>query len=147
MESPSQPPAPATTIVSLPEAGPSAADDAPSEGAGAPSFEKGAGLSSGVSGGSVASSDAGGAAYLDNPKPEYPPQARKMGMEGTVLLNVLVSREGRTLKIEIVKSSGHDILDRAAAQAVERWRFVPARRGNVVLEQWVQVPLTFRIHR
>jgi len=86
-----------------------------------------------------------GVAYLNNPKPEYPAFARRMGMEGTVMLKVLVSRQGTALKIEIAHSSGYEFLDKAAAEAVRNWRFVPARQGNSPMEEWVQVPVAFRL--
>ena len=40
-----------------------------------------------------------GAAYLNNPRPVYPPAARKMGMEGTVMLKVLVGSEGNVHRV------------------------------------------------
>jgi protein TonB len=68
-----------------------------------------------------------------------------MGMEGIVMLKVLVSRQGTALKIEVAHSSGHEILDKAAADAVRNWRFVPAKQGNASIDQWVQVPVAFRL--
>ena len=88
-----------------------------------------------------------GAAYLNNPKPGYPAAAKRMGMEGIVLLKVLVSRDGNALKIEIAQSSGHDILDKSATEAVRNWRFVPARQGDFPVEEWVQVPVAFHLKR
>jgi len=88
-----------------------------------------------------------GAAYLNNPKPGYPAFARRMGMEGTVMLKVLVSRQGVALKIEVAHSSGYEILDRAAAEAVKNWRFVPAMQGDSPVEEWVQVPLAFHLKK
>jgi len=86
-----------------------------------------------------------GVAYLNNPKPVYPAFARRMGMEGTVMLKVLVSCQGISLKIEVAHSSGHEILDKAAADAVRNWHFVPAKRGNSPIEEWVQVPVAFHL--
>jgi protein TonB len=86
-----------------------------------------------------------GVAYLNNPKPVYPAFARRMGMEGTVMLKVLVSCQGISLKIEVACSSGHEILDKAAADAVRNWHFVPAKRGNSPIEEWVQVPVAFHL--
>ncbi len=70
-----------------------------------------------------------GVAYLNNPKPGYPAFARRMGMEGTVMLKVLVSRQGTALKIEIAHSSGHEILDKAAAEQCETGTLFPRERG------------------
>lgn len=88
-----------------------------------------------------------GVAYLNNPKPIYPSFAKRTGMQGTVILKVLVSREGMTLKVTIVQSSGHDILDKSAVDAVKQWRFVPARAGDTPVEEWVQVPVAFRLNK
>ncbi len=88
-----------------------------------------------------------GAAYLNNPKPGYPAFARRMGMEGMVMLKVFVSRQGTALKIEVAHSSGYEILDKAAAEAVRNWRFVPARQGDSPVEEWVQVPVAFHLKK
>lgn len=88
-----------------------------------------------------------GAAYLNNPKPEYPAWAKRMGMEGIVLLKIMVSREGNALKVELAQSSGYDILDKAATEAVKNWRFVPAQRGETTVDEWVQVPVAFRLNK
>lgn len=85
--------------------------------------------------------------YLHNPKPAYPISARRMGDEGKVLLRVRVSTDGSALAVQIGQSSGFPSLDEAARDAVLRWRFVPARRGNDAIESWVGVPIVFRLDR
>ena len=85
------------------------------------------------------------AAYLHNPLPRYPAAARRAGEQGTVMLRVLVSREGTTARVEIDKSSGSPYLDAAARETVRAWRFTPARRGAEVIESWVVVPVVFRL--
>jgi len=88
-----------------------------------------------------------GAAYLNNPKPGYPATAKRMGMEGTVMLLVLVSRDGNALKIEITQSSGYEILDKSATDAVRNWSFIPARKGDLPVEEWVKVPVAFHLKK
>jgi protein TonB len=85
------------------------------------------------------------AAYLKNPKPLYPPAAHRAGERGTVMLRVLVLRDGLPSRVEIDKSSGSRLLDTAARDAVWGWRFVPARLGTDPIESWMQVPVTFRL--
>lgn len=85
------------------------------------------------------------AAYLNNPEPAYPTRARREGLEGTVALNILVTKEGRPERVEIKQSSGAAILDNAALEAVRQWRFVPAKRAGEQVEAWVIVPLVFRL--
>ena len=83
--------------------------------------------------------------YLHTPKPEYPPAARRRGLEGTVLIRVLVNPDGIPGETRLVGPSGTDALDQAALAAVLRWRFTPAREGNLAIAHWVDVPITFRL--
>lgn len=83
--------------------------------------------------------------YLHNPKPVYPVFSRRMNEEGKVQLRVRVSADGGALEVEIKQSSGFPRLDAAARDAVSRWRFVPARRGDEAVESWVGVPIVFKL--
>jgi len=83
--------------------------------------------------------------YLQNPAPQYPPFAQRQGWEGTVKLQVLVLPDGRAGKVELQQSSGRKALDDAALAAVQNWRFVPAKRGSVAVDGWVNVPIEFKL--
>lgn len=83
--------------------------------------------------------------YLSNPRPAYPVASRRLGEEGKILLRVKVSAGGMALAVEVKQSSGFGRLDAAAKSAVERWRFVPARRGDEAIESWVTVPIVFSL--
>jgi periplasmic protein TonB len=83
--------------------------------------------------------------YLDNPAPEYPSLARRMRLQGRVVLRVHVGQQGDALEVLVETSSGHTILDKAALTAVRQWRFVPARLGREPIEAWVLLPLSFRL--
>jgi periplasmic protein TonB len=85
------------------------------------------------------------AEYLRNPAPSYPLRARRDGVEGTVMLKVLVTAAGAPGRVELAASSGSDALDRAAEDAVRSWRFVPARRGAAAIDAWVVVPVVFHL--
>jgi len=137
-----------STPVSLPGASPPSGNTTARD-AGLPAFETRGSMPPVPSTGSAATTTSPqfGAAYLNNPRPVYPPAARKMGMEGMVMLKVLVSREGKVLEMEVAHSSGYELLDRAASEAVKNWRFVPARRGDSAVDEWVQVPLAFHLKR
>jgi len=153
--------APPTSVVSLPETNlpdvgnavgaqsiqrQSQAGNKGTFGTTGPVFETHARVFPGGSEGPIAPSF-GGAAYLSNPKPAYPALGKRMGLEGTVRLKVLISREGSALQIEIAQSSGHEILDKAAIEAVRNWRFTPAHRGDSPVDEWVQVPVAFRLKK
>ncbi len=85
--------------------------------------------------------------YQSNEPPVYPGLARKRGQEGTVILQVLVNREGRVDALEIENSSGFGQLDRAALAAVRKWSFEPGRQGEERIAMWVRVPVTFKLKK
>ena len=85
--------------------------------------------------------------YQVNAPPTYPGLARKRGLEGTVILQVLVNREGRVDDLEIDTSSNFALLDRAAVSAVRKWSFEPGRRGKESVPMWVRVPITFKLRK
>ena len=83
--------------------------------------------------------------YQINPPPQYPRQARRRGLEGVVLLDVLIEISGRVANLRLFSSSGHPLLDRAALKAVRRWRFTPGTIGGREQEMWVTVPIRFQL--
>lgn len=85
------------------------------------------------------------AKQLNNPSPIYPEVAKARGIEGTVVLKVLVGSNGSALKIEINKSSGSSILDLSALETVKSWRFIPALQNSQNVDSYVLVPIVFKI--
>ena len=68
-----------------------------------------------------------------NQPPAYPLEAARQRAQGTVTLLIHVSAQGRPQDVVIANSSGAESLDRAARNAVRRWRFTPAQvRGTPV---------------
>jgi periplasmic protein TonB len=88
-----------------------------------------------------------GANYLKNPRPAYPELALRREWQGEVLLRVQVSPEGRAIGISVERSSGRDVLDQAAQEAVRGWSFVPSRQGGIAIAGWVTVPIVFRLQQ
>jgi protein TonB len=82
---------------------------------------------------------------IQNHSPYYPRIARRNGYEGVVLLNLLVSENGRVENAEIVRSSGYKILDREAEKAVREWHFAPAEQAGEPVASHVEVPVVFRL--
>jgi len=104
-----------------------------------PGFGSGKGRGGGGDGSYVAPS------YLNNPPPPYPLAARLSRREGTVLLEVTVTGQGRVAEVEVLRSSGEADLDRAAVAAVRRWTFHPATAGGRAVAARVEVPVRFRL--
>lgn len=84
-------------------------------------------------------------AALNNPKPAYPLAARRRGMQGRVLLAAHVRMDGVCAEVHLKQSSGYALLDESALEAVRHWRFLPAQRGGVAIDSWVEVPVNFRL--
>ncbi|MCB1874858.1 MAG: energy transducer TonB [Chromatiales bacterium] len=83
--------------------------------------------------------------YSANQAPTYPRSLRRRGIEGKVLVRAAVDIQGRCERVEIVRSSGYSLFDQAALEAVERWHFQPARRGERVVTAAVEIPIVFRL--
>ncbi|MDA0367066.1 MAG: TonB family protein [Proteobacteria bacterium] len=82
-----------------------------------------------------------------NGPPKYPYAARRRGMQGRVLIEVRVDREGEVREALLASSSGYRILDRAALEAVRHWTFAPARRGDRPVESTITVPIVFKLEQ
>ena len=83
--------------------------------------------------------------YLQNPKAPYPGISKRLGEQGTVGLRVLVGIDGSAQKVEVLRSSGYDRLDRAAFAAALKWRYKPGRRGGVPEAMWTQTSVIFSL--
>lgn len=85
-------------------------------------------------------------AYETATPPAYPIQALRTGVEGTVLLKVLVDPNGKPVQVLIEHSSGSRMLDDAARRHVlAAWRFHPATRDGHAIEAWAVVPVRFNL--
>ncbi|MCL2298440.1 MAG: energy transducer TonB [Proteobacteria bacterium] len=83
--------------------------------------------------------------HFSNPKPEYPFQSRRLREQGWVKLRVHVTAEGLANEVTLHTSSGFERLDKAAIDAVKRWRFRPAQRAGKAVAGWVVVPVRFEL--
>ena len=70
---------------------------------------------------------------LEEVKPDYPNRCRHRGEEGTVQLVVAIDQTGHPVQVSVATSSGHPLLDEAAIQAVQRWRFSPDNPGSTTV--------------
>jgi|GEM_PF-5235057 len=82
-----------------------------------------------------------------HPKPRYPEAARAEGREGTALLKVMILPTGAVGEAVVERSSGHPDLDQAAVDAVMKWTFLPARRGETPVSASIRIPVTFSLDR
>jgi protein TonB len=73
--------------------------------------------------------------------PDYPDLARQSSMEGQVVVQALVGKDGRVKQTKVVKSN--PVFDQAAVKAVEQYVFKPALSNNKPVAVWVAVPIRF----
>ena len=76
--------------------------------------------------------------------PKYTPDALALKIQGTVVLEVVVSREGLPTVIRVVRSLDAG-LDEEAIAAVREWRFTPGRIGNTPVDVLVTIWVDFRV--
>lgn len=81
---------------------------------------------------------------VSSPAPKYPAQALRRGEQGTVMVSVEVGADGVPTAVDVARSSGSRHLDRAAVDAVRRWRFRPAMADGRPTTGRVQVPISFK---
>jgi TonB family protein len=75
--------------------------------------------------------------------PDYPLLARQMKVQGAVILQALISREGTIQELQIV--SGPGILATAAREAVKQWRFKPYLQSGQPVETQARITVNFTI--
>lgn len=84
---------------------------------------------------------------ISSPPPRYPPAALRNGDSGTVVLRVQVGADGVPTRVEVAETSRVRLLDRAAVEAVGRWRFRPAQRNGQAVAGEVRLPISFNAAR
>jgi len=77
--------------------------------------------------------------------PIYPPIAKDAGMEGDVLVRMLVGIDGRVKRAEIEGKSA-PMFDEYALAAARQWIFTPATSNGNPVPVWVRVPMKFQLH-
>jgi TonB family protein len=76
--------------------------------------------------------------------PEYSTEARQAKYQGTVVLSVIVDADGHTRHVQVARSLGMG-LDEKAVEAVRQWRFEPARKDGRPVPVMVDVEVAFRL--
>lgn len=77
-------------------------------------------------------------------EPEYSDDARKAHLQGFVMLSIVVNTSGKATNIDVVKSLGMG-LDEKATEAVQRWVFKPGTSKGVPVNVRAQVKVTFTL--
>jgi TonB family protein len=83
-------------------------------------------------------------AIVHEVKPDYTDDARRRGLSGDVVLEIVVRSDGRVGAIRVLQGLGAG-LDQRAVEAVRQWRFAPARRFGTPVDVLVEVAVEFRL--
>ena len=78
-------------------------------------------------------------------QPDYPSSLLVREVEGSATIRVLVGTDGRVREAIVVSATHPDFGRAAMRQALKAWRFKPATRGDEMVEDWVTIPITFKI--
>jgi protein TonB len=89
------------------------------------------------------SADAAEGILVHRVEPEYPEQARMQHVQGPVLLDVHMDREGAVQDVKLV--GGDPLLGEAAIAAVRQWRFKPQMVNGRAVEMETKITLRFTL--
>ncbi len=82
---------------------------------------------------------------LSAAQPVYPEPAKKAGIEGRVILKVLIDTDGKVSQARILKSI--PTLDQAAIAAAKKFKFAPAKMDGTPVKVWMTIPFQFRLRK
>ncbi len=83
--------------------------------------------------------------FSNNEPPMYPAAAIQSRLEGTAILKLLVDTDGSVKEVTVVETSGHEVLDQAAIDAVKKWKGKPAQRFGINITSEELLPIRFRL--
>ena len=75
--------------------------------------------------------------------PSYPEVARRSGIQGTILVRVLIGTDGKVRQAEVIH--GKKIFHNAALSAVQQYEFSPAKQNDKAMPVWMALPIRFRL--
>ncbi|MEX1114302.1 MAG: TonB family protein [Akkermansiaceae bacterium] len=79
--------------------------------------------------------------------PQYPGSLLKKGIGGKVIVTCVIDADGNVASTRIKQSSGQPELDKAALNAVSRWKFKPAKRAGKSFKATCNIPFTFEVKK
>jgi TonB family protein len=86
------------------------------------------------------------AQLIRQPRPIYPPELLAAGVEGTVMLQAIVLKDGTVGAVKVIKSAGQ-ALDDAAVTAVKQWQYTPTLLNGEPVEVMTTVNLVFQLEQ
>jgi protein TonB len=81
---------------------------------------------------------------LKKVQPKYPSEARKQHVQGSVLIQVLISKTGEVTNPKVI--SGDELLAPSAVEAVTQWKYKPYTLNGQPIEVETQIIINFQLH-
>lgn len=76
--------------------------------------------------------------------PEYPAEMKRQGITGKVIIQFIVDANGQVRDITVVKST-NKTFNKPAIEAVQKWRFIPGKKGGKSVNTRMQIPIEFNL--
>jgi protein TonB len=80
-----------------------------------------------------------------NQKPTYPEVPRRLNLEGSVTLRILVDPKGKVEEIQVVRWTGHPTFAESARATASLWKFAPPRYQGKPAKAWYNRTIEFRL--
>jgi periplasmic protein TonB len=81
---------------------------------------------------------------VDRAPIEYPRAAKRKGITGYVLFNLLINKEGRVERTKILEAVPEGVFEDVATTSVKQWRFEPATYKNQPVKVWAKQKISFQ---
>ncbi len=85
------------------------------------------------------------AQFAQNNQPIYPELAKRLGFEGTVVLQVTVAPSGKAQAVHVAQSSGFELLDQSAIETLSNWKYQPAQIDGQTITQTLTTSWTYKL--
>ncbi|OOG49548.1 energy transducer TonB [Rhodanobacter sp. C01] len=80
-------------------------------------------------------------------QPVYPGFDTIYGIQGTVVVMVLVKSDGQVAHARVDKYAAYPELDDAAINAVRQWHFIPGRKNGLAVSGYARIPVNFSVDK
>jgi protein TonB len=93
----------------------------------------------------AAASDTQEARLVQHVAADYPPEAARKGIEGSVDVSFTISPQGKVDDVTVINAVPSEVFNRAAIAAVRRWKYEPKTVNGVPVEAHQQLRLQFKL--
>lgn len=76
---------------------------------------------------------------------QYPPKAKARGVEGYVLVSLLIGDNGEVQKVRVLESKPGGVFEQTAVSSIRKWRFQPAQYQGKSVKVWARQKIRFTL--